>query len=275
MLRKLIKYDYKSMMRFWWIAALISAALAFVGGGSAFLLGSEMDLPETIEAMAVLVLIMVVVSFSIFAVLSMILVLVRFYKNFFTDEGYLTFTLPVKRSQLLNSKLLAGSGVMLLTYLVCAVNVFIIFFFGAIREIFQKDFFEKLMDFVREILQEIGTFEILVMIEALVLFVLVILISLLFPFCCITFASIVAKRAKAAAAIGIYYGASSVLSFILQIFYLFGISSLTIWLGKVSENAVEPIILLILLVVILMAAIICLILYFLQYWMMDRKLNLS
>lgn len=275
MLKKLLKYDYKSMMKFWWIAALITVVLAMVGGGGVFLLNAEMDLPEAIKIMVILGLFMVVISFSIFSFLSLILVLVRFYKNFFTDEGYLTFTLPVKRAQLLNSKLIAGSGVMLLTYLVCALDVFIIVFFGWIREVFEKDFFERVVEFVLDFVEEIGVFEVLVIIEALILFLLVVVVSILFPFCCISFAAMVAKKAKVAAAIGIYYGANSVLSFVLQIFYSFGFTSLFIWLNKISDRAMEPTIVLILFAVILLVSILCLVLYTLQYWMIDRKLNLS
>jgi hypothetical protein len=39
-------------------------------------------------------------------VVSFVIIIIRFYKNMVTDEGYLMFTLPVKPYQLINSKLI-------------------------------------------------------------------------------------------------------------------------------------------------------------------------
>lgn len=39
---------------------------------------------------------------------TFVIIILRFYKNLMTDEGYLMFTLPVKPSQLINSKLISS-----------------------------------------------------------------------------------------------------------------------------------------------------------------------
>lgn len=39
-------------------------------------------------------------------IISSVIIILRFYKNLMTDEGYLMFTLPVKSHQLINSKLI-------------------------------------------------------------------------------------------------------------------------------------------------------------------------
>ena len=41
-------------------------------------------------------------------VVTFVIMIMRFYKNLMTDEGYLMFTLPVKSSQLINSKLITS-----------------------------------------------------------------------------------------------------------------------------------------------------------------------
>lgn len=46
-----------------------------------------------------------VISIIACTILTMVLLVMRFYKSLFTDEGYLTFTLPVKSHQLIISKL--------------------------------------------------------------------------------------------------------------------------------------------------------------------------
>jgi hypothetical protein len=49
-----------------------------------------------------------VVSLIAIIVVSFVIIIMRFYKNLMTDEGYLMFTLPVKSHQLITSKLLAS-----------------------------------------------------------------------------------------------------------------------------------------------------------------------
>lgn len=60
-------------------------------------------------AMSTLVLTLIAMAFITFGI-----VIMRFYQNMFTGEGYLTFTLPVKTWQIIFSKLFVGFCVMLL-----------------------------------------------------------------------------------------------------------------------------------------------------------------
>ncbi len=61
------------------------------------------------------------VAMSVSIVMSVVIVIVRFYKNMFTAEGYLTMTLPVTPTQHLMTKLICAVGFNLLT----VVGVFI------------------------------------------------------------------------------------------------------------------------------------------------------
>lgn len=49
-----------------------------------------------------------IMSLISIVIVSFVIIIMRFYKNLMTDEGYLMFTLPVKSHQLINSKLLAS-----------------------------------------------------------------------------------------------------------------------------------------------------------------------
>jgi hypothetical protein len=49
-----------------------------------------------------------VVSMIAIAVVTFVIIIMRFYKNLMTDEGYLMFTLPANSHQLINSKLLVS-----------------------------------------------------------------------------------------------------------------------------------------------------------------------
>lgn len=63
----------------------------------------------------------------VIAVVSLVIVILRFYKNLITDEGYLMFTLPVKTNQLINSKLIAASVWTLLSAVAVILSMLFVF----------------------------------------------------------------------------------------------------------------------------------------------------
>lgn len=275
MLRKLLKYDLKSVFKYWWIAAISSLVLSVSGGGCISILNSERELPAAMNVLAVIALFLVIFSYMAFSILSVILVFTRFYKNFFTDEGYLTFTLPVKRNQLLNSKLIMSTITMFCTGIMLIINVITMLCVGLADEIISIQFLRNIFNGIQVIYDELGLYLIIYIIELLILLILCIIFSNLFLFACITIASIITKRAKVITAIGIYYAANSVFSFVIQMFYIFGIASLASWLRNMPRGSEYFVIALVLFGIILFIALFCALLYALQYWMIDRKLNLS
>lgn len=275
MLKKLLKYDFKAILKYWWIAALSSFVLSLVGGGCITILDSEKELPAAITVLAILALILVVLGYVAFSLLSVIFIFTRFYKNFFTDEGYLTFTLPVKRSQLLNSKLITSVVTSLLSSSVIIINALVMLCIGFADKVFTKAFWNNVAEILNAIIDETGFYFGIYILELLLFIVLATIFSSLFLFCCITFASIITKKAKVITAIGIYYVANGISSFVIQMFYMFGISSLASWLSAVPANSEHPVASLILLGLLFFIALFCSLLYALQYWMIDRKLNLS
>ena len=138
MLKKVIRYDFKAILKYWWIAALSSFVLACVGGGCTEILNSEKELTEAVYVLSMLGIVLVIISFVAFFILSEILVFLRFYKNFFTDEGYLTFTLPVKRSQLLSSKLITSCIVLIATGIILMIDIGIIAVIDLRKDIFRQ-----------------------------------------------------------------------------------------------------------------------------------------
>lgn len=275
MLKKLLKYDFKSVFKYWWIAALSTFVLSLAGGGCITILNAERELPSAVYALAIIALVLVVLSYVVFSFLSLILVFARFYKNFFTDEGYLTFTLPVKRSQLLNSKLIMAVVTMFATVIMCVIDVAAMLCIGFSDVVFTKDFWYNITEFLRAIVDELGFYFVIYILEALILIVAVEIFSILFLFCCITFASIITKKAKVITAIGIYYVANGIFSSVAQIFYMFGVASLAGWLSGLPSGSGYPVLALILFGVICFVGLFGTLLYTLQYWMIDRKLNLS
>lgn len=275
MLRKLLRYDFKAVLKYWWIAALSSVVLSLGGGWCISVFSNEKNLPTALYIVATLLMIVVVLGFAAFAILSTILIFSRFYKNFFTDEGYLTFTLPVKRSQLLNSKLIVSTVTSTLTGLVIIFDVVIMILLAFSKELFNESNLLSMKAAIANLVNHIGVYLIIYIVEAIVLLVLLTVFSTLFLFCCITVASIIAKKAKVLTAIGIYYAASSVFSFVMQMFFIFGMVSIDSWLMNLTVENSVGVFALLLFGLILFMSIFCAVLYSIQYWMLDRKLNLS
>ena len=98
---------------------------------------------------------------------------------------------------------------------------------------------------------------------------------MLLIYICITLASIIAKKAKVITAIGIYYGAYTAVSFAAQMVYVFGLLFLGNTLTGISDAALMGVIALILLVILAFVAALCVILYLVEYYMLDKKLNLA
>lgn len=100
MLGKLLKHEFKATARL-----LLPLYLIFIALTLLTKLIHKLDfikgvlIPTTIT---ITYFISIVVSLAI----TLIFTIARFYKNLMTDEGYLMFTLPVKVSALINSKLL-------------------------------------------------------------------------------------------------------------------------------------------------------------------------
>lgn len=281
MLRKLLKYDFRSVFKFWWIAALISTALSTLGGFCLKVIKDASSEFVTIQPPMVLLVsswlmfILAILALSVFAVLTAIMIYVRFYQNFFTDAGYLTFTLPVKRTLHLNSKLIMGFVTQFATTFTIIVNICLMLGIAFAEEIFTKEVWDAVVKGVKVFFKELEWDSVVFIIEIILISVLVSLFNILFTYACITFASTITKRAKIITAVGIYYGASGLLSFVIQMLYLFGSTTIIDFIDKQPDNMASIILILIALIVLLFVASVCALLYTFEHWMLERKLNLA
>lgn len=272
---KLLNYDLKAIFKYWWIGAVISVMAAITDGFASAVLYSERQLPEIVTFLAILALMLALFSFGAFFLLTMVLIFIRFFKNFFTDEGYLTFTLPVSRRELLNAKVIAGVVALTATGLMLVLNCIIIFVISNNSYLFTADFLNDIKDFYNEVVIGLGIYFFIYLGELFILAVVCFLFANLFLYCCITFGSVIVKKGKLFAAIGIYYGANTIFTSLWQTFYLFGSLSLYNWAMLIPEALAKPAVALLLLCLICFVGMFCGILYALQYWMLERKLNLN
>lgn len=119
MLKKLFRYDFKALCRVLvplHLAAVGVGVLASLAGFAGYSLselshafGDAIDqLVTLLEGLAALFIGLSMLLLFCATVTTFVVVIVRFYRNLFTDEGYLTLTLPVTAGQILTAKVLAG-----------------------------------------------------------------------------------------------------------------------------------------------------------------------
>lgn len=111
MLGKLIKYDFKALNRYLLLIhgfLLLSAAAVRIFLTAPFNVYIFENSSMGPVMISLLILYFVIITGTSFA--TSILIAIRFYKNLYSDEGYLTFTLPVTRSELLISKTITGTA---------------------------------------------------------------------------------------------------------------------------------------------------------------------
>ena len=125
MLLRLLKQDLRSTGRI----MIVLYAAALVLAGISRLLSSFVD--EAVGSVLILffsrvISVLFFVAVAAVIVMTFVLMIIRFYKNYLTDEGYLMFTLPVTTGQLIWSKLLTSVLWVIVSTCVGVLAIFII-----------------------------------------------------------------------------------------------------------------------------------------------------
>lgn len=289
MFSKILKHDLKSIGRFWWIIAVSTLGISVLGS-LAFRFMLEIGTSNVNSAILVSLATIFSALFSMLSIfgiaasmlLTQILVYLRFYKHFFTDEGYLTFTLPVSRRQLLFSKTL-NAFIWLCAHTVLMVICVLIFVTIAAptlgESMINTNVLTAIPNAFKAVWNVTGAWTIVYTVELLLILLLGILFSINLAHMCITIGAVVAKKMKLLAAIGIYYGVNVVLSSILPTLFYASLFSFAEGLAETLANAPEQVIFA---VIALIALIICLIiaatvfvLYSITLDKLERRLNLA
>ena len=107
MLSKLLRHEFRATGRI--MLPVYALLLVSCGGCTLFgrLLGRYPESTVLSVVQTVFATLFGVTTFGML-LLTLVLMVYRFYKNLMTDEGYLMFTLPVSRSQLIWSKLIVS-----------------------------------------------------------------------------------------------------------------------------------------------------------------------
>lgn len=285
MLKKLLKYDFKAVGRLWWIMAVVVLCMSFAGS---FVLRFVIENIDN-ENMAFLCLIGILFLIACIlcivgsVIVTYILVFWRYYHHLFSDEGYLTFTLPVKRRDILLSKTLNSTIWISLHFVLLAVCVGFFMLIsppaGEGDVIFNFVVFDSFGELFSLITPEIGGWVALFIFEA----ILILVASAFFTTCliqfCITIGAMIAKKLKLLAAIGVYYLVNTVLSGVTQICGTLGTlfigAGLDVLLSDATVHQGCGVIALALLIFTVMMATFTATIHFITQGMLERKLNLA
>lgn len=253
MLRKLLKYDIKSIWRVWWIMAIVVVAAEIIGafslrGYAGMSVLDTQALSNTEELMVTITGIMSFVGlmlciFVVFAsfVVTEILVFIRYYKNFFSDEGYLTFTLPVNRRTHLLSKTINA-----MIWVAAEIGLIILglFIFLLIAPTPEEGFitlegYRVLGEVMGMLWEEIGVWLVAYILGFIFAMLCTAFFEISLVFLCITVGSVIARRRKVLVGIGLYLGSNTILSSVVELLFLFNISFITIGLTRLLVTATE------------------------------------
>lgn len=153
-----------------------------------------------------------VVALSVYAIAVQVILMYRFYKNKYTDEGYLTFTLPVKTTHIFWSSFVNMLIWLAISLLVVVTVIFLAAFFGTARDgLVNWDILEGIkqilhilsLDDWKEIFRDTYTVPYLIIMAVTVLTAP--FYALFVPMACITAGAVLAKKHKILASFGVYY----------------------------------------------------------------------
>ncbi len=237
MFAKLLKHEFRSSGRVLGLLTVALLGLALVDTAVVRILVNYGDqwadsqnlLLQLLMTPLTAMLALSALAVVIYVLAVQILLIVRFYRNKFTDEGYLTFTLPVTAKQIFWSSYLHMLVWLVVSVLAAFLAVFVVVFFGTAKEglvnteiftVFARMFESITMIPWEEVFADFRAAGVLYAINAVVQP----FYGVLMPIVCLTVGAVLAKKHKILAAFGIYYAvsyvsgiASSVLSSISMI----------------------------------------------------------
>lgn len=274
MVRKLIKYDFHSYFRLLFPVQLIILGFALINRIIQFFeppLHSASAASTIYSGMFITTMVLYVISVIICIVMTVVVGIVRFYQGMYTNEGYLSHTLPVKTEQHIFAKLLT-SVIFCLGGLLAIFLSFMIITAGDMNiEIF-KAIYYMLGRFFTEFGVNAGFF----IAEGILLLCISVLFVFLKLYCCISVGQMV-KRKKILLAFGVYFGiyvAKQIFGTFIVIFVMLNLDFLNKVGDWIGANPI-PFIHIFLAVNILLTSLFALVYFLITKTIMSKKLNLT
>lgn len=216
MFTKLLKHEWKAGRRTLGILTLAVLGIGLAATGVLRILAFLFDRSMVANPVSPFVFVALSVSLvfmgiglAVYATATQILLLYRFYRHKFTDEGYLTFTLPATPSQLFLSSYVNILIWTLISGAAIALSVFLAALFGPAKDsLLNLDVLSVLGEALKELSDEpLWGLSALPVVSSL-------FCNPLISMSCITIGAVLAKKHKLLAAFGIYYAFSALSGFV-------------------------------------------------------------
>lgn len=272
MFAKLLKHEWRATRPMLGILCLIALGASLLGGLTSYYLvavdsntGVEND---TLAIISVLLMVAAMIVMALIGLAALMMYIGRFYKSRFTDEGYLTFALPVNTHQnLLASLVNTAIGTVLMTIVICAgIALWIAIALAGFEDFYVTlwQHFPELREKAQEVLRAVlGDMPWDLMARAVLNVLLGGVSQLVMLMLAVTVGSVAAKKHKILAAVGVYYGIQVLIS-VVSAFNLFA-----------AGNSDSGMVMNLLDRGVALTAVLAVGGYFLMYWLVDRKLNLN
>ena len=257
MFAKLLKMEFRSTWNVLGILCLSLVGAGLLGGlGIRYLEGASAP-KQWLEVLCMLAVIAAVLFFAVCGAGALIVQIVRFYRSRFTDEGYLTFTLPVTTHQVLLSSFVTSAVNLIAVAAVGAVGLILMGLCAVPDfEILRKGIRQEMPDLwswlsQADVLQAFA----LLLVNVIVAFANELILIML----AVTIGSLVAKKHKILAAVAFYY-----------ILHCVTLAFTGVSLVKLvdSPNSLLGLLAIVNLIIAVAG-------YFLMYFLVDKKLNLN
>ncbi len=281
MLKKLFKYEWKA---FWKVPTAINVFLGIMTFIGIISLASpfwELDI-RGIEIMLGLAVFFYILAIAAGSIGVTIAITARFYKNIYTDEGYLTNTLPVTARQIILSKLFVGVIWSFITGAAVSISVFSLIYTASLSysdvNIFYE-FWQDFPEFLRFFREEAKISFFLFAFLGLIYLILSTALSILKLYTAIALGQLFSRH-KVAGAVMWYIGEYVVFEIITSFLrgipsYSNGLFSFFFSYGISYYNSNSYSVLLSMLIAIGFCLAVCAGLYFLTEHMLKNRLNLD
>ncbi len=281
MLMKLFKHEWKDSWKLMTVLCVVVVALSALGAILFHDYGTIMDrlnmndsdaldMMFAVGGMGYVVLLFMSVTLLLMG--STIYFYVRFYRNLYTDQGYLMHTLPVSKHELILSKTFVYVLWKLIAGVIIVVSACIMFF-----SIFGEEFTDAVLDVIREVTNYMDPWEMAVAIPLLLIMSLLRLIMSAFTgYMSISIGQLAVKN-KVFASIGVFIGIRIVLRLIINVLIqsiaVFDVFDGFEFIKRFVEYEQAPLITLF--VGDIIACGICAAMYWIIYSIMNKSLNLD
>lgn len=262
MLGKLLKHEFRATSRFFlplFIAALIMTPITRLITSLDIFEGYLKLIPGMFTGLYVLVLLAI-------AVISFVIIIIRFYRNMVTDEGYLMHTLPVKPSQHIWSKTIVACFWTVASIAMILLSIFL-FFVTPDRLRQFSNFYNEVMDVVKAEIST-GMFNLLVF-EFIIILILGVIGNVFYIYASIAIGQVISRHRIIGA-----FAAAIILNIITQVISTILMVPVMLATGlnadnpKIVANAYFPI-------SIVFSIIITIAYYIIINHVMTKKLNLE